>query len=515
MGQRLNDEEFKDYVNSILKNPNTTHDDKLELMDLVKQRNEYRKYNALDYYIPHEWQRKYLDAGKHHRYRFISCANRLGKTLSACYEVAMHATGKYPGWWNGKRFYHPIEIWEVGITADSTRTALQKNLIGSDNVKGDCSTLDSLGTGTIPRDCIIVDSFQKDGARLESFRVKHYDRNGVYDVDSTISFKSCSQGVESLRGATLHICHLDETPPKDALDYYGELHARVRTTKGIVLVTASPEDGLSPLIEKFINSDAKEEYYQEAGIYDSPLYTDEEREQMILETPEYLRPAKLFGSPKAASGAVFPFNFDSMVLEQPFAIPDDWLHVAGIDLGWSDPTVCTWIAMSPEKVFYVYDTYSDKEQVPAIHAQAIKARGKIPLILPHDSLKKEAGTGEALFKMYKELLPDHVQNETFYNFKSPITGAINNKRRDGFDLMRTIMREGRLKFFPTCTETIRQLKNYRAVNGRVQEKGGDDYVDSLRYALLSCEKRGAPKGRETFFSNHSYESNWKPYNRYS
>jgi phage terminase large subunit-like protein len=515
MGKRLNDDEFREYVNSILDNQNTTPDEKLELYELVKRRNEYRKYNALDYYIPHEWQRKFLDAGKHHRYRFISCGNRLGKTLSGCYEVAYHATGRYPWWWQGRRFYQPIDIWEIGITADSTRIALQKNLIGTDNVKGDCEKLDSLGTGTIPKDCIIVSSMQKDGNRLESFRIKHYDRNGVYDGDSTITFKSCSQGVESLRGATLHLVHLDETSPNDPLDYYGELHARVRTTKGLVLVTASPEDGETDLVIKFQNSEAKEEYYQEAGIYDSPLYTDEEREQMILETPEYLRPAKLFGSPKASSGAVFPFDFDSMVLEQPFPIPNDWLHVAALDTGWSDPTVCTWIAMSPEKVFYVYDTYGEKEQVPAIHAQAIKTRGKIPLVLAQDSLKKEAGTGQALYKMYKDLLPDQVQNETFYNFKSPVTGAMNNSRRDGFDLMRTIMREGRLKFFPTCTETIRQIKNYRAVNGKVQEKGGDDYVDSLRYALLSCEKRGATKGIDTFFANNSYESSWKPYNRYS
>ncbi|EJY3122527.1 terminase family protein [Salmonella enterica] len=438
----------------------------------------------------------------------------IGKSLSASYEIAMHLTGKYNPDWKGKRFFKPIHAWEVGITADSTRSVLQKLLIGTSNVKGDVSKLDEFGTGAIPRDCIIIDSMQKDGARLESVRIKHYNKYGEYDGDSTLEFKSCSQGAESLRGATLDLVHLDENPPKEPLTYYGELHARVRTTKGIVLITASPEDGSTPLIEKFQNSEAKEEYFQIAGIYDSPLYTDEEREQMILETPEYLRPAKLFGDPKAASGAVFPFDFDSMICE-PFKISDDWLHVAALDLGWSDPTVCTWIAMSPQKVFYVYDTYAKTEEVPAIHAQAIKARGdRIPLILPADALKKEAGTGEALFQIYQDLLPNQVQRETFYNFKNA-DGTKNTRRRDGFDLMRTIMREDRLKFFSNCTETIKQLKNYRAINGKVQEKGGDDYVDSLRYALLSCENRGSPKTGDSFFSSSNVSNSWNPYNPFS
>ncbi|EJY3122525.1 hypothetical protein OGA32_000107 [Salmonella enterica] len=72
----LKDDEFKEYVNKILESPETTYEDKLELMELVKKRNEYKKYNALEFYEPHEWQRKYLDAGAKHRYRFISAANR-------------------------------------------------------------------------------------------------------------------------------------------------------------------------------------------------------------------------------------------------------------------------------------------------------------------------------------------------------------------------------------------------------------------------------------------------------
>ena len=33
--------------------------------------------------------------------------NQLGKTLAGGVEAAMHVTGRYPDWWQGKRFDEP------------------------------------------------------------------------------------------------------------------------------------------------------------------------------------------------------------------------------------------------------------------------------------------------------------------------------------------------------------------------------------------------------------------------
>lgn len=72
----MSDTEFKKYVEAILSNPRTTEADKQELYHLVKERQEHRKYNALEYFEPHEWQKEFYKAGKNHRYRFLSAANR-------------------------------------------------------------------------------------------------------------------------------------------------------------------------------------------------------------------------------------------------------------------------------------------------------------------------------------------------------------------------------------------------------------------------------------------------------
>jgi hypothetical protein len=47
--------------------------------------------------------------------------NQLGKTLSGGMEMAMHLTGKYPAWWSGKRFNHPIRAWAAGNSSETTR----------------------------------------------------------------------------------------------------------------------------------------------------------------------------------------------------------------------------------------------------------------------------------------------------------------------------------------------------------------------------------------------------------
>ena len=47
--------------------------------------------------------------GKPHRERLMLAANRIGKTESVgAYEVALHATGRYPPWWPGLRFRRPV-----------------------------------------------------------------------------------------------------------------------------------------------------------------------------------------------------------------------------------------------------------------------------------------------------------------------------------------------------------------------------------------------------------------------
>jgi Terminase large subunit, T4likevirus-type, N-terminal len=77
--------------------------------------------NKLAHYKPYPRQLDFHAAGATHRERLLCAANQSGKTTAGGFEIAMHATGRYPAWWQGKRFDRPITSWACGTTGETTR----------------------------------------------------------------------------------------------------------------------------------------------------------------------------------------------------------------------------------------------------------------------------------------------------------------------------------------------------------------------------------------------------------
>lgn len=180
-----------------------TVDQKLELINLLEEREIYKKYNKVESFIPYDFQKQFYAASKQYKRRFLCAANRIGKTYSAAAEVAYHATGLYPSWWEGHKFIkkemvtadgrpnpHDLIIWCVGITGDSTRKVLQKEIFGTEMAKD----VDALGTGSIPRSCIDMEKVERDGNIIRVAKVKHYDPDGHFDGYTTLEFRSTQQG---------------------------------------------------------------------------------------------------------------------------------------------------------------------------------------------------------------------------------------------------------------------------------------------------------------------------------
>ncbi len=101
--------------------------------------------NRLAYYRPYPKQSEFHAAGARARERLLMAGNQLGKTLAGGFEAAMHATGRYPAWWNGKRFERPTIAWAAGVTGESTRDNPQRVLLGRPGYHG---------TGAIPKDAL-------------------------------------------------------------------------------------------------------------------------------------------------------------------------------------------------------------------------------------------------------------------------------------------------------------------------------------------------------------------------
>jgi phage terminase large subunit-like protein len=170
--------------------------------------------------------------------------NQLGKTLAGSFEWAMHLTGLYPDWWDGRRFDVPVRLWAAGETRVSTRDTVQKLLLG------DPEKEEEWGTGAIPG-AMVQDVRRGAGVPngIDSVTVKH--ASGLL---STLLFKAYEQGRTAWQGDTLHGVWFDEEPP---LDIYSEGLTRTNATGGIVMLTFTPLKGMSEVVRMYL-SDTKE-----------------------------------------------------------------------------------------------------------------------------------------------------------------------------------------------------------------------------------------------------------------
>jgi len=172
--------------------------------------------DRLKYYKPYELQKRFHNAGAKYRERLFCCGNQLGKTLAGAMEAAMHATGRYPDWWRGKRFNKPTVGWACSVSGEVARDTVQRLLLGRAG---------AIGTGTIPKDAILETVTARGIADLVgTIKIAHVS-GGV----SLIILKSYAAEREAFQGETLDWAWADEEAP---IDIYTELLTRTNVGNG-------------------------------------------------------------------------------------------------------------------------------------------------------------------------------------------------------------------------------------------------------------------------------------------
>lgn len=193
---------------------------------------------------------EFFAAGERYRERCALAANRVGKTEGmGGYETALHLTGKYPEWWPGRRFDHPVQFWAAGKTNETTRDIVQRKLFGP--VTGSGPSKQFAGTGLVYGDCIGKVSWKQGVTDLaDTIMVKH-----VSGEWSEVGLKSYQQGRGSFEGTERHGIWLDEEPP---LEIYSECLIRTATTNGIVYITFTPLEGTTGTVMMFLEPNKAE-----------------------------------------------------------------------------------------------------------------------------------------------------------------------------------------------------------------------------------------------------------------
>jgi phage terminase large subunit-like protein len=182
--------------------------------------------------------------GSPHRERLALCANRVGKTEGmGGYEMAIHLTGRYPTWWTGHRIERPNEWWAAGKKNESTRDIIQAKLLGPVKFRGRVKSV--AGTGLIPAEDIGEVTWKR-GIPNFVDTVKIRNRFGGW---SELGIKSYEQGRGSFEGTEKDGGWLDEEPP---LPIYTEMRMRLMTRRGHALLTFTPLEGMSEVVQAFL-----------------------------------------------------------------------------------------------------------------------------------------------------------------------------------------------------------------------------------------------------------------------
>lgn len=420
---------------------------------------------SIEHYPMHKL---WFDASSKFRECVFLSANRVGKSQAGGCAVSYHATGKYPSWWNGRRFDHPVDIWVAGKDKTTTRDTIQQILLGGIN---------EVGTGTIPATCIDRTwSMQGVPNGIELARVKHV--SGGY---SNITFKSFDRGVDSFFGTARHVVWLDEECPEDV---YNECLLRTMTTNGIVLSTFTPLKGLTALVVHlastgvFLSGDRFVEQQTETAASraivmatwnDVPHLTPESKAQILDATPVYLRKARSEGVPTIGEGTIYPVVRSDVECD-PFMIPDHYERWYGMDVGWNF-TAVLFFARDPDSgIIYVTNEYKGQRAEPLIHAEAVKGIAGNWMIGAIDpaSHNRSQVDGQKLYNIYRQ-----------YGLSLVLA---NNAVESGIATCWELLSTGRLKVFKHCNEFFREYMLYRRENGMIK-KTDDHLMDAFRYGV--------------------------------
>lgn len=463
---------------------------KAQLQELAIDVAADMQFNQLKYFRPFEHQITFFKTG-HSERRGILAANRIGKTVSTCFETACHLTGLYPEWWpeGAKRFNKPITCMVAGEGWSQVALVLQQELLGTQDVK----ITENLGSGAIPRECIITATMRNDGANCIGVEIKHTSGGKSY-----LLFANYTQEVRQLQGFKLNLAVFDEQPPDD---FFSEIVTRTATTQGMVMCSFTPLKGLNGLVSKFWNKEVGYNYirvaWDDVPEYDPwgmPFLLNETRRQLERDYLPHEREARIAGKPVMGKGAVFQLsNWPTYKTgEVLFDRMPNIQRVISLDLGLvNDKTVISLIYWEPyERTAYLHRQIVVQGIEEAVPTQYINhlLRPEVmgtPIVLPADA--STSGRYTMSSSSIRELFEQYGLNVYEKAIMNPPDqeGRVTNHKSYGINQMRQMLEVGSMMVNENCTHFLSEAQNY-FVDERGRFSDPDDCIDSARYGILAC-----------------------------
>lgn len=444
-----------------------------EIAKALEELEHLKLTRKMDFYVPYDKQKRFMDLGLTKRERLFRAGNQLGKTLCGSMEAAYHLTGEYPEWWAGRRFTKPVKMWVACNTGLNTRDGPQKYLCGEPGVES------AQGTGSIPMGSVNwkTDISLARGVTdlYDTVQVTHKTK-GKVDGKSIVRFKTYEQGREKWQGETLDLIWFDEEPP---LDIYTEGLTRITATDGMVYITFTPLKGKSDVVIRFMNETSP--YREEVNMTmdDAKHIPESEREKIVSSWPAYQRKARRNGIPMEGEGRVFEIDFDVISEARPEEYPLHWWYGWGLDFGIAHPFAAVLMGWDKDAdCIHVLHAIRMSDTRPIDHAQAMKPNGgwKIPCAWPQDGHQRQTGSLEHMYALYKKeglrMMTHHATHPD---------GS--NSTEAGLAEMVQYMTTGRFKVAKHLAEWIDEFHSYHRKDGLIV-KERDDLMSATRVGFM-------------------------------
>lgn len=427
-----------------------------------------RKNNKIAYYNVgekiHKKQMEFHKCSK--RNRWVFGGNRCGKTECGAVETVWRARGIHPFRENKDNVFG----WVVSLSRDVQRDVAQRKILEYLNPEWIEDIVMVSGKSSNPK-----------GGVIDYITVKN-----VFGGTSIIGFKSCEMGRDKFQGASLDFVWFDEEPPEDI---YLECSMRLMDKKGDMYGTMTPLLGLTFVHSKiYLNESGDNEvWYIFMEWADNPYLDAQEIEHLSKVLSEEELQARRYGRFVTNKGMVYS-EFDERVhVIEPFKVPKEWYDNISIDPGLNNPLSCHWYATDYDGNVYVIAEHFISGKPVSYHCDAIK-RICEKLSWKSDYLGRYSALIDSAANQ-RTLNSDKSVADLFYDNGILVNTKVNKDLFSGINRIKGYLKplDGppKLYIFSSCTNLIREFKNYTWSDGDNPKKVDDHCLDELRYYIMN------------------------------
>lgn len=227
----------------------------------------------------------------------------------------------------------------------------------------------------------------------------------------------------------------------------------------------------------------------------------------LMALPDIERKQLLDGDWDVFAGQYFSEFSRAVHVVEPFEIPRHWKKYRSLDEGYTDPFVCTWIALAPDGTGYVYRELAQSKLLTSQQVELTRLNSPV-------SERYEYNVADTSF-WNKSKTENITPAEIFAQKDVPLIQA-KKERVNGWKRLREWLhvvdvvdhvtgktyKTARLKIFSTCVKTIEAIPAMMHDERNVEDVAAhalDHIPDTLRYWVMSQPTPG--KGEDAWGAN--------------